>query len=432
MAEPAPAPTGQVAAPLPPAERIESIDVVRGFALLGILLMNILGFGLAPPAYSDPTADGATQGIDFALFLGVDFLSEGVMRALFSMLFGAGIVIFACGPRAKPIGVYYRRQLLLLGFGLFNALILLWSGDILVPYAIAGLLLYMLRNWQPKALFAASGLVFAYLAVFYALTAVGIVYLSEEAGAVQARLDAGEPVPAREQAVIGEWQSLKANFQPTADAQTRQALTYQGSYPESVAANAIEVATVYAFALPTVLLWDALACMLLGMALYKAGVLRGQRSAAFYRRLAVCGLLVGGLVNGLELAMAHASGFTLVWVTGLEVTNDIGRVAMALGYLGCLMLVCQRGAFAKARRALAAVGRMALTNYLLQSVLALAIFHAMGFGLWNALDRWQLYLVVLGEWAVLVAFSLWWLERHRFGPAEWLWRALTYGRKPGR
>ena len=432
MAETAPAPAGQVAAPLPPAERIESIDVVRGFALLGILLMNILGFGLAAPAYSDPTADGATQGIDFALFLGVDFLSEGVMRALFSMLFGAGVVIFACGPRAKPVGIYYRRQLLLLGFGLFDALILLWSGDILVPYAIAGLLLYMLRNWQPKPLFAAAGLVFAYLAVFYALTWVGIEYLSEEAGAVQARLDAGEPVPAREQAVIGEWQSLKANFEPTVDAQARQTLTYQGSYPESVAANAIEVAIVYAFALPTVLLWDALACMLLGMALYKAGVLRGQRSTAFYRRLAVCGLGVGSLVNGIELAMAHASGFTLVWVTGLEVTNDIGRVAMALGYVGCLMLVCQRGALARARRALAAVGRMALTNYLLQSVLALVIFHAMGFGLWNALDRWQLYLVVLGEWAVIVAFSLWWLKRHRFGPAEWLWRALTYGRKPGR
>ncbi len=423
---------GAAPAPLPPNERMEAIDVVRGFALLGILLMNILGFGLPFRSYADPTADGATQGIDFALFLGVDFFSEGVMRALFSMLFGAGVVIFACGPRAKPIGVYYRRQLLLLAFGLINALLLLWSGDILVPYAVAGMLLYALRNWRPKALFAAAGVVFAYLALFYALTLYGIVALSAGAEAVQARLDAGEAVPAAEQAVIADWHELRANFQPPPEAQAREALAHQGSYPESVAANAIDVAALYAFAHPTILLWDALACMLLGMALYKTGVLRGQRSVSFYKRLAVWGLLVGAVVNGFELAMAVTSGFALAWVTGFELTNDIGRVAMALGYVGVIMLICQRGALARARAALAATGRMALSNYILQSVLALAIFHSMGFGLWNELARWQLYLVVLGEWAVLLAFSVWWLGRHRFGPLEWLWRALTYGKKPGR
>ena len=423
---------GAAPAPLPPNERIEAIDVVRGFALLGILLMNILGFGLPFRSYADPTADGATQGIDFALFLGVDFFSEGVMRALFSMLFGAGVVIFACGPRAKPIGVYYRRQLLLLAFGLIDALLLLWSGDILVPYAVAGMLLYALRNWRPKALFAAAGVVFAYLALFYALTLYGIVALSAGAEAVQARLDAGEAVPAAEQAVIADWHELRANFQPPPEAQAREALAHQGSYLESVAANAIDVAALYAFAHPTILLWDALACMLLGMALYKTGVLRGQRSVSFYKRLAVWGLLVGAVVNGFELAMAVTSGFALAWVTGFELTNDIGRVAMALGYVGVIMLICQRGALAKARAALAATGRMALSNYILQSVLALAIFHSMGFGLWNELARWQLYLVVLGEWAVLLTFSVWWLGRHRFGPLEWLWRTLTYGKRPGR
>ena len=427
------APAGGVAAvPMPPTERIEAIDVVRGFALLGILLMNILAFGLPSQSYSDPTADGATQGIDFAFFLGVDFFSEGAMRALFSMLFGAGVVIFACGPRAKPIGVYYRRQLLLLAFGLFDALILLWAGDILVPYAVAGMLLYPLRNWRPKALFIAAGVVFAYLAAFYAVTAAGIVFLSEQAGAIEARLAAGEAVAAADRAVIAEWQSLKANFQPPPEAQARHALIYQGTYPESIAANAIEVGGLYAFAHPAVLLWDALACMLLGMALYKTSVLRGGLSLSFYKRLAVWGFLIGGAVNAFELWMAHASGFALVWVTGIEITNDIGRVAMALGYVGLVMIVCQSGALARARRALAATGRMALTNYILQSVLALIIFHAMGFGLWNELARWQLYLVVLGEWVVILAFSVWWLERRRFGPLEWLWRTLTYGRKPER
>lgn len=410
--------------PLPPSERLETLDVVRGFALLGILLMNILAFGLPFRAYIDPTADGATQGIDFAVFLLVDLLAEGMPRTLFSMLFGAGVVMLACGVRAKSARVYYRRQFLLLAFGLVDAFVLLWSGDILMLYALCGMALYPLRHWSPKRLFAAAGLIFAYLAVFYLAMFALLAELPAEVEAIQERLAAEQPVSAEERETVELWREIY----PPPEALALEALQFQGSYGQSFAANARDVVDLYAV-YPLFPLWDALACMLLGMALYKTNVLQGARSLHFYRRLAGVGLAIGLIVNAFETTMKTSSGFAVQWTSGVPIiTYDLGRVAMALGFAALLIIACRRGWLAKVRSALAAVGRMALTNYVLQSALGLAVFHNIGLGLWNELPRHQLYLIVLAEWAILLAFSVLWLRHRRFGPLEALWRTLTYGR----
>ena len=414
-------------APVPAAERIETLDVVRGFALLGILLMNILAFGLPGRAYFDPSVDAATEGIDYAAFLIAEVFADGVMRALFSMLFGAGVVILACGPRAKSAAVYYRRQLLLLAFGLFGSYVLLWSGDILVLYALAGLVLYPLRNWRPRALFASAAIVFAYLAAFYAFLFVVLTVLPDQAEAVQTRIDAGEAVSAEERDAVESWEELRSIYQPGAATLENERLKFQGAYGAAFRANARIVLELYS-AYPLFLFWDAFACMLLGMALYKTGTLRGQRDIRFYRRLAVVGFGVGLAVNLSEVAIQTRSGFALRWMADSVATYDLGRVFMALGWAALLAMVCLNGWLGRMRAGLAAAGRMALSNYLLQSVLGLVIFTAAGFGLWNELPRHQLYLVVLAEWAVCIAFSVCWLRRFRFGPLEWLWRTLTYGR----
>ena len=400
-------------APVAPSGRIESIDVVRGFALLGILLLNILGFGLPFRAYFDPSVDGAVSGIDFGVYAGVELFAEGAMRALFSMLFGAGVAILATGARAKSAGIYYRRQLLLLAFGLFDAFVLLWVGDILVPYALAGLVLYLCRNWRPGALLASAALVFLYLAaacggMFFILS---VPAFTDDAAALEA------------------WRQTKAAFTPTEAALAAERIKFEGAYPEAFVANARAVLTTYAQGLPLFIFWDALACMLLGMALYKTGVLQGQRSLRFYVVLAICGFGVGLAVNAFEVTMKVSSGFDLRWVSGASVpTNDLGRVSMGLGYASLVMIVCARGWLARVRYGLAAAGRMALSNYILQSVFGLVLFHDFGFGLWNELSRSELYVIVLAQWAVMSEFSIWWLRRFRFGPLEWLWRSLTYGR----
>ena len=401
------------AAPAAPSSRIESIDVVRGFALLGILLMNILAFGLPARAYFDPSVDGALAGADFGAYVTVELLVEGVMRALFSMLFGAGVVILATGERAKGAAVYYRRQLLLLAFGLLDAFVLLWSGDILVAYALAGLVLYLCRDWQPKTLLVTAGLVFGYLATVYG----GLFMLLSV------------PEYTDSPTALLAWHDAKASFVPTADILAAELLMFEGSYGDAFLVNAGVVGTLYSQGLPLVLFWDALGCMLLGMALYKAGVLRGTLSLRFYTILACCGVGVGLAVNGFEVAMKVGSDFALQWVSGASVvTNDLGRVAMALGFAALLMIVCQRGWLARVRYGLAAAGRMALSNYILQSVIGLVLFHDFGFGLWNELARHELYFIVFAQWAVMISFSVWWLRRFRFGPLEWLWRSLTYGR----
>ncbi len=415
--------------PETPGARIEAIDVVRGFALLGILLLNVLAFGLPIGAYTNPTVDGALDGVDFGVFAVVELLFEGAMRVLFSMLFGAGVVILATGERARGAAIYYRRQLLLLVIGLLDAFVLLWTGDILVSYALAGLILYLCRDWQPKTLFAAAALVFAYLAAVYGGIFVSLSILPEQAEKIQARLVAGAEISADDRALLADWTELRHTFEPPAHVLAREALKFQGDYPEAFAANAAEVIELYAVALPFVMFWDVLGCMLLGMALFKNGVLGGRRALRFYTLLAVAGFAVGLAVNAFELTMKVRSGYALAWVSGVPtISYDVGRVAMALGFLALVTIACLRGWMDGLRRGLAAAGRMALSNYILQSLFGLAIFHNLGLGLWNELARHQLYLVVCGEWAVMIWFSLWWLRRYRFGPLEWLWRSLTYGR----
>lgn len=138
-------------------ERIESLDVLRGFALLGILLLNILGFGLVSTVFVEPGIYiSSFKGSDFLAWAMIELTSEGVMRALFSILFGAGVVLFVSGIRAKSGWLHYRRTFWLLMFGLFDAYILLWSGDILVTYAVCGAILWLIRDWSPKRLMISS------------------------------------------------------------------------------------------------------------------------------------------------------------------------------------------------------------------------------------------------------------------------------------
>ena len=410
-------------APTAPSARIESLDVVRGVALLGILLLNIL-YGLPGLSYFTPVADGALSGINFAAFVTVETLFEGVMRGLFSMLFGAGVALFADGRGAGP---YYRRQVLLLGFGVFNALVLMFSGDILVTYALAGFILYFARNWRPRTLLIVAGVVYLWLGLLYGGLFSAASYIDQQAGADQV---SAAPAPPS----VAPMEEALSFLDPSPEELENEVVAHTAPYGEAFFANLDEVVGMWVAALPWTLFWDALACMLVGMALYRAGVLRGAKSERYYVRLAAWGIAVGLTVNVLEVAMRVSTDFGLAWSPMITTpTYDIGRVATALGYVGLLMLVCQRGLLPRVRHALAAVGRMALTNYLMHSLFFLLIFHhSVGLGLWNRLERAELYLVVFAIWAFQIAFSLWWMGRYRFWPMEWVWRVLTYGRLPSR
>ena len=415
--------------PTTEAGRIESLDVLRGFALLGILLLNIIGFGMLSPSYSNPGFDLAgASAINVSSWIVVELFAEGAMRCLFSILFGAGVVLFT---DTKSGWVHYRRTFWLLMFGLFNAYILLWSGDILVTYALAGAVLYLARNRSAKALIMIAGVLIILMSLLHAVTAYGL----GEAERVQQRVLAaeanGDEIQRVDQEAALAWQEFTGDFELDDAGAKAEIAARTDSYSSVFSWTADQNAGVYAFVLPIFLLWDALAMMILGMALYKTGVLQAARSRAFYIRLTIAGFGLGLIVNAYEAYRALSSDFAVMSTFAqMQPTYHFGRLSVAVGYIGLLCLICRSDVLQAFTTRLALVGRMALTNYLMQSLICAVIFTGLGFGLLGDWQRIELYGVVIAIWAFQIWLSAFWLQRYRLGPLEWVWRALTYGSAP--
>jgi len=420
------------AAPVSAAERIESLDVLRGFALLGILLLNILGFGLHTAGYFNPMVGlGEHPGLNLAIWGGVNLFFEGAMRALFSMLFGAGVVMFTTGLGSgsglgKSAALHYRRTFWLLMFGLFDAYVLLWTGDILIVYAICGALLYPLRKLSPRALLIIAGVIILLTTITYE----GMAQIMRAGQVAAAEIEANPSLAddAERQMLARTWTDFASDYLVDEAAQQAELTERNTSYLSALNFTVGYMAKHLSVAVPVFMLWDALAMMILGMALYRLGVLGGQRSYAFYLRLTVSGFALGLAANGWELYRSVQTDYDLLAIFSYtQWTYHFGRLGMACGWMGLVMLVCQAGLWHAFRGRLAAVGRMALSNYLMHSLICLFIFTGAGLGLTGALERWALYLVVLAIWLLQLWLSPWWLVRYRYGPAEWLWRTLTYG-----
>lgn len=417
------------AGPVAASARIESLDVLRGFAVLGILLLNILGFGFHSGVYSNP-ANAMTGLGDVLAWAGVELLAEGAMRCLFSMLFGAGIVLFATGANAKSARLHYRRTFWLLVIGLFDVYVLLWSGDILVNYALAGAVLFWVRNASASRLLACGLLLIAFMSLMYFAMNYSLAPAQAAADEVAAAADPHQLSPEVREAAR-QWQQFAQDFQPDSSQIATELAQRRASYASAFVWNIQQASEMLLVVLPLFLFWDALAMMLLGMALYKYGVLQGTRDYHFYFRLMVSGFFVGLLVNSYEVGRAVADEFALLSVFAqMQPTYHLGRLGMALGYIGLFFCLAQWGIGMRLRQRLAAAGRMALTNYLLQSLICAVLFTGLGFSLVGELLRWQSYGVVITIWLLQLWFSTWWMDRYRFGPAEWLWRGLTYGKLP--
>ena len=424
--------TVQADVPVAVSARIASLDILRGVALLGVLLLNILGFGMASAGYFHPLVGlGKNPELNYAVWGIMNLFFEGSMRGLFSLLFGAGIVLFATGfgtrsGKEKGAFLHYKRTFFLLLFGMFDSFVLLWTGDILILYAMAGALLYPLRNARPKTLLILSATVLLCTSILFAVSGVFV----EEGRDAAARIDAdpsAEHSP-EERELAALWTGSENQFTYNESAIEEELDIRRGSYIEIADYSAKKVIDSLLFFTPVYMLWDCVGMMLLGMGLYRMGVLSAQRSKKNYLQLAIGGFALGLAVNGFELFQAIDSDFDAIVVSGyFQGTYQLGRVAMSMGWLGLIMLFCQGEIWSGLKNRLAAVGRMALSNYLLHSLICLVLFTGAGFGLIGVFERWELYVIVLLIWMVQLALSPWWLKRYSFGPAEWLWRSLTYG-----
>ena len=182
-------------APISESQRIESLDVLRGFALLGILLLNIIGFGFISSAYVAPSLTIQSPA-DMVAWILVDLTAEGAMRGLFSILFGAGMVLFLGSDSNSRGGLHMKRTFWLLMFGLLNGYLLLWPGDILVTYAVCGFILFFARNVSGKRLLITSCVFVALLSLYNAAMHFGLLYLQDLAAEAAALQTQGKSVSA--------------------------------------------------------------------------------------------------------------------------------------------------------------------------------------------------------------------------------------------
>lgn len=398
------------------ATRYESLDAIRGVAVMGILAMNIVAFALPFAAYVNPLAGGPVGGADLATFLFNFLFIDSKMRGLFSMLFGASTLLVIQSAEASgrsAAGAHYSRMAWLAVFGLVHYYFI-WFGDILFLYAVCGLLLFAFRNLSVKAL-----LIWA--AVFFF---IGIGFLA--AGwAMFALAEAGLLPPEAMAKVQGDLAKMNADMGPNAASYAREVAAHLGSYGHIVGEKlGDKIAEPFVQAL--MFLWETMGLMLVGMALFKLRMLTGDWEPARYRKWAIRGFVIGvPPLVGLAWYQ-YANGFSAVSTFGASLSLSVPfDVAMTIGWAALIMLLIKTAASDAVRARLAATGRMAFTNYLMSSIVMTTIFYGYGFGLFGSIGRTALYLFCFGMWAAMLLWSKPWLDRFNYGPLEWIWRSLS-------
>ncbi|MCC7393637.1 MAG: DUF418 domain-containing protein [Sphingomonadaceae bacterium] len=400
----------QSGAPL--ATRITGLDVTRGFAVMGILLMNIVAFAMPDGAYISPRNWGGHTGSDLWVWAANFVLFDSKMRGLFSLMFGASTLLVIESARASGAGegrVHYGRMAVLALFGLIH-FYLIWFGDILFLYAMVGMLLYAFRNCSMRALRR-------WFIGFFLLgwLIAGMMTIPLLAGG-----SAGAPAELQQ-----VHRQVAAQFAHESPETAQQIAIYRADFGTMVATR---FAKSWYSPLVNIAMYGAetLALMLMGMMLYKSGMLQGQWSLARLDKWRNYGLGIGIIAN-LGLLWWQLAGdvqpIPLLFSTFFaSVPFDF---LMSAGYAALFMGLAQRFATSAWTARVAAVGRAAFTNYLGTSILMAALFYGWGLGQFGHWSRTAVYLPVAGVWLIMLLWSKPWLERHYYGPLEWLWRSMA-------
>jgi len=390
----------------PEHSRIVALDYLRGVAVLGILIANLPAFGLPAAAAFSPAAWGGRTGADLWAWILTFVFVEGRMRGLFSLLFGASMLLVI--ERAEAAGddpgrVHFARMAWLYLFGIAH-IYLLWWGDILAHYALVGCAAYAFRRLEPRWL-VATGVALVAVQTLLALGA------AEAAFAAAAR---GTPQQ------VAAWNAIQAGFgTPSPASLSTELSALRGSWADGIAwrwATAPGPIT----SLPAGGA-ETLAYMLFGMAGLKSGMLTGGWSRARYRRWAVAGLAIGWPIYALLARTMLAHDLDARWVMLCSYALTVPVRPVMIGAYACgLMLVRPEGA-----TRLAAAGRIAFSNYLGTSLVMAWMFGGWGLGLFGGFGRAHLYALAVPAFAIMLVWPGAWLRRHRHGPLEWLWRSLA-------
>ena len=421
------------AEPTRPSDRILLLDVLRGFALLGILPINILHLALpgmlAPwnPQLAIEPAIG-----DRAIWLFQFLFVAGKMNPMLAILFGAGLVLLAdhsIRRRTRPIGLVYRRLAILLGIGLIHAY-LLWPATILVVLPLCGMLCYPLRSLPAIAIIAAGVCAMLLSMHLNATRAASYVpYLNAAYRASEAFINA-ESVSDADRQLVDAWRQMREELYPDSfrlndETEHIRSIGYVELFAERAPKTyQTQIALPYEAGF-----WSVAAYMLFGMGMTRLGT--------FVRPWSTRSCLLAVVIGygaGLPILVDAAVRLVLTrfdiefLIVGGNDLSQVGSGLVVLGHVGSLMLLAQTGSDLPIALRLAEVGRTALSNYFLQSIMCTALFCGYGFGLFGQFNRTQLLAIVAAIWAFEIWISWRWLQAFRFGPMEWIWRSLTYGK----
>lgn len=379
------------AAPIPttPGERVETLDILRGIALYGVMAINLV-WGFRVSIFQRLLPDPSESWLDLAVEVFLWLVISGKALAIFSLLFGAGLAILAERLRrtGRTVALLLRRLAVLLIIGLIH-LLLIWNGDILTEYAVAGFIAL-------PFLFGSRRLLASGAASFLALSLLFTLFW---------------PLPAPDAAWIFE-HLIDVNRVHRTGGLADVLLLQLRELPH--------VAWWHVYALPR-----TTGLFLLGALIWRSGILRAP--AAHRRSLkAVAGTgIAGGFALMLAVAAISASELSPVAVYFL---SDLSTIVLALGYSAAVIVIAT-GPRAAWLAWAAPSGRMAFTNYLAQSVIFAVVFFGYGFGLFRRMSMAEGLAFGTAVYALQVVFSAWWLRHHRFGPVEWLWRTAMYGQR---
>lgn len=421
-----------VLAPVSRADRIDVLDVLRGFAILGIFYMNIPYMGASVFAIGNDIRSIGWSVADQRAWALVQLLLEGTQRGLLELLFGAGMMVLARRAMTPdgPVAIadlYYRRNLWLLLFGLFDVFVLLWPGDILHVYAIAALALFPFRRLAPHWLLA-LGCAFA---MFNAIGG-GIEYASRSS--LQAKVEAinersaGSTVSTAQRATLAEWQKKLDRFKLDKDEQKRvdtERAARTGGTGIDVFVPWIWQAWIELVGKGALLfgLGEAFCAMLIGVALWKWQVIQGGRSTAFYVKLMLItyGFGLGARALGVTEVMAFAPFPKTIWFT-----SEFARLATSVGHVALINLVMRSGSGARLLAPFKAAGRTAFSLYFLEQMIAIVLFAPFALGLWSKYSWAGLAGIATVVVFVLLIVANLWSRWFVTGPFEWLWRSLAY------
>lgn len=404
------------AVPTEASARLVTLDVIRGVAVMGILLLNIVDFAMPSYAYVDPTFYGGATGANWWAWAIAFVLADGKMRGLFTILFGASTMLIAERALAagqSPARVHYARMITLFLIGMVHAY-LIWSGDILVPYAIGGAIIFAARRWRTEALLALATIIML-------LQLVAGIADHAAARHFEARATAADaPV-----ALQDKWSRYTGGIAELRAEIPAEIAAFRGGWSDVLPARIVRTYEAQTEVMPS-LLPETIALMLLGVALFRSGFFAGEWPRRRYRQLMLLGY---GICLPLYLPLVwwisstNFDPLTLLLADPLHLV--LLRPGLALAYAATIILLMQRGPAGALTRRIAAVGRMAFSNYLATSLLCTLLFYGYGLGWFGRLERWQLYPIVAVICAAMLLWSKPWLDRFAYGPFEWLWRSMA-------